>query len=66
MTQAKLKVLVKNTESNGNNSVLGLLLWPYQILAQRKVVLNHQLCATTTSVPTSHQPQNNVGPQNLK
>lgn len=66
MTHAKLKVLVKNTESNGNNSVPGLLLWPYQILAQRKVSLNHQLCATTTSVPASHQPQNDIDPQNLK
>lgn len=65
MTQTKLKVIVKNTESDGNNSVPGLLLWPYQILAQRKV-LNYQLCAITTPVPTSHQPQNDVDPQNLK
>lgn len=28
----------------------GLLLWPYQILALRKVVSNHQLCASLSTM----------------
>lgn len=57
MTQAKLKVLVKNTESDGSNSVPGLLLWPYQILAEKSGVKPSALCHNLSPNLTSASEQ---------